>query len=162
MTKTLAGKEDKDEKVRYGPYLIYKDSTIADIRTGKIINKHLRKGRYVVGLRMKPESKCTYFQLHRLMYKLFIDPTVTRYDYIIPIDGDYKNLNLSNWKTCKAGLYHKKNKSAGRKRIVTPEKEVEIIHLRQKGYSIRRIAAECDISTYTVHQVITGTYHKNT
>lgn len=153
-------------KKRYGPYLVYGDGSVIDVRTGKKIKKHLRNGKYVIGLRMKPDSKCTYYQLHRLLYALFLadenkDRNITRYDYIVPKDGDYTNLELSNWELCTAAEYHKTRVvSSGRARIMTPELEEKIKHLHSQGYSQRRIGAECSISSFTVHRILNGTYHK--
>lgn len=47
---------ETENKIKYGPYFIYRDSTIIDARTGKKIKKHLRNGKYVVGLRMNTDK----------------------------------------------------------------------------------------------------------
>lgn len=146
------------QKKRYGPYLIYEDATVIDVRTGKKLKKHLRHGKYVVGLRMEPDSVCVYHQLIRLLYILFVNPEITRYDYIIPIDGDYTNLSLDNWKMISAAEYHKNRKSVGRKKIVDQNMEDKIMKLHAAGNSLREIGRECNISCCTVHRVVNGTY----
>lgn len=146
------------EEIKFGPYLIYRDSTIIDIRSGKKIKKHIRKGKYVVGLRSNTDVVCVYYQLHRLMYQLFIDDTITRYDYIVPVDGDYLNMDLNNWKKCSASDFHKTKQMAGRKKIVTDEMQKKIFALHKKGVSLRKIGAECGISYCTVYKVLNGDY----
>lgn len=143
---------------KVGPYLVCRDSTIIDVRTGKKIKKHIRNGRYVVGLRMNTDKKCIYYQLHRLMYQLFVDDAITRYDYIMPMDHDFLNLELSNWKKCSASDFHKEKRMAGRKKIVTAEMEKKIFALHERGVSLRKIGTECGVSSCTVHKVLNGDY----
>lgn len=157
----MGSKNDEVKSVRHGPYLVYSNASIIDIRTGKTIKKHVRYGKYVVGLRMKKtDKKCVYYQLHRLMYSLFVDSDLKRYDYVIPKDGNYLNLELNNWEKCNASVFHKENHSPGRQRIVSAQMKEKIIRLHEKGYSLRKIGAECGISSCTVHNVLTGKYEK--
>ena len=152
-------KEIKKEKIQYGPYIIYRDARIVDTRTGKTIKKHLRNGKYVVGLRLADlQKKCTYFQLHRLMYLAFVDEHIGRYDYVIPIDHNYLNIELSNLKKCSASEFHKRKRTSGRKKVVNEEMKKKIYALRSANYSMRQIAKECGISNCTVHKVLSNDY----
>lgn len=151
---------ETENKVKYGPYFVYRDSTIIDARNGKKIKKHLRNGKYVVGLRMNTDKKCIYYHLPRLLYQIFVDDSITRYDYIVPLDNDFLNLELSNWKKCSASDFHREKHIAGRKRIVTSDMEKKIFTLHEKGISLRKIGAECGISSCTVHKVVNGQYGK--
>lgn len=82
----------------YGPYMIYPDATIIDIGKKKKIKKVLRNGKYYVGLRLHNEENLRYYSLYRILYEAFVDPSIGAQDYIIPADGDYKNLDISNLK----------------------------------------------------------------
>ena len=78
----------------YGPYMIYPDATIIDIGKKKKIKKVLRNGKYYVGLRLHNEENLRYYSLYRILYEAFVDPSIGAQDYIIPADGDYKNLDI--------------------------------------------------------------------
>lgn len=147
-----------ESKVKYGPYLVYRDATIIDVRTGKKLKRHIRNGRYVVGLRMNTESKCSYYQLHRLLYKVFVDDSITRYDYIMPKDSNFLNLELENWIKCTASDFHREKGVSGRKKILSEEMQKKICELHEHGASLRKIGIEYRISACTVHKVINGTY----
>lgn len=149
------------QRKKYGPYLISSDATIIDVRTGKKIRLILRNGKYVVGLRMTTQQKkVTYFPLYRLLYKVFINSRIGRYDYIIPIDGNYLNYDLKNLRKISSSEFNKNfNKTCGRKRIVSVEVYQKILELKNQGLSIRKIAAECNISYHTVNCMLKNGYY---
>ena len=41
-----------------------------------------------------------------ILYEAFVDPSIGAQDYIIPADGDYKNLDISNLKKVSASEFH--------------------------------------------------------
>ena len=146
---------------RYGPYLIYRNATIIDVRTGKRIKPTLKKGRYYVGLRMDESKKKTRPNpLLRILYKTFIDDAIGPHDYIVPKDGNYLNYDIDNLQMITASEFNETfNKHCGRKRVVTRDLYKKILFLNEKGLSLRSISKICKLSTNTVsHMLRNGFY----
>ena len=146
------------EKKVYGPYIIYSDATIVNTRWNKPVKRILRNGRYYVGLRRENEDRLKYYSLYRILYRAFVDPSIGAQDYIIPVDGNYENLDISNLKKVSASEFHKAHPS-GRKKKITPKEYQEICELRKSGMSYRTIAAKYGISHYVIQKLLRNGYY---
>ena len=142
----------------YGPYMIYPDATIIDIGKKKKIKKVLRNGKYYVGLRLQNEENLRYYSLYRILYEAFVDPSIGAQDYIIPADGDYKNLDISNLKKVSASEFHKVHPS-GRKKKITKKEYEEICDLSKNGLSYRAIAGKYSVSHYVIQKLLRNGFY---
>ena len=138
--------------------MIYPDATIIDIGKKKKIKKVLRNGKYYVGLRLHNEENLRYYSLYRILYEAFVDPSIGAQDYIIPADGDYKNLDISNLKKVSASEFHKVHPS-GRKKKITKKEYEEICELRKNGLSYRAIAAKYRGAHYVVQKLLRNGFY---
>lgn len=104
------------------------------------------------------EAGLTLYSLYRILYEAFVDPSIGAQDYIIPADGDYKNLDISNLKKVSASEFHKVHPS-GRKKKITKKEYEEICELRKNGLSYRAIAAKYRVSHYVIQKLLRNGFY---
>ena len=161
MTNRINGPLMK-ESAEFGRYTIFRDGRCYDNGKKAFINKHLRKGKYILRLHLDEnnEKKVTMVFVHRLLYSLFIDSSITRLDYVLPKDGNFKNIDLENLYRCPISLYRKqKLGNSGRKKVADQGKIDDIRHDRNINHmTFMELSMKYDISVYTIHKIIHGKY----
>lgn len=79
----------------YPNYRIYDDGRIYNMKTKQYIKKYWRKERNAYYIRFPPKSSIHFA---KLLYETFNNCKLTKYQPIIYIDNDNKNINLNNLK----------------------------------------------------------------